>query len=249
MTQETRIIMGMPITVAVVADDVSLVLDEIFAYFVSIDSVFSTYKPTSEISRINDGFLLPEAYSEDMQTIFRLSEQTKRETRGYFSIFHHGRYDPSGIVKGWAIYQASQLLSRRGFRNFYIEAGGDVQVSGRNQDNTLWSVGIRNPFQRSEFVKKVYLSDCGIATSGTYIRGQHIYNPHAPDVPLTEIMSMTVIGSNVYEADRFATAAFAMGREGIVFIEQLSGFEAYMIDRDGVATYTSGFDRYLSSVA
>ena len=55
--------------------------------------------------------------------------------------------------------------------------------------------------------------------------------------------SLTVIGPNVYEADRFATAAFAMGREGLRFIEEQPGLEGYMIDRSGMASYTSGFDR------
>ncbi len=74
------------------------------------------------------------------------------------------------------------------------------------------------------------MSDCGVATSGTSIRGQHIYNPQDDAAPIDEIVSLTVIGPNIYEADRFATAAFAMGSDGIVFIEQLDGFEGYMID-------------------
>jgi len=49
----------------------------------------------------------------------------------------------------------------------------------------------------------------------------------------------------VFEADRFATAAFAMGRKGIQFIEELPGFEGYMIDAQARATYTSGFERYV----
>ena len=84
-----------------------------------------------------------------------------------------------------------------------------------------------------------------MATSGTYIRGQHIYNPFERSQPITEIVSLTVIGPNVYEADRFATAAFAMGRVCIDFIEQQNGLEGYMIDQDGIATLTSGFEKYL----
>jgi FAD:protein FMN transferase len=84
-----------------------------------------------------------------------------------------------------------------------------------------------------------------VATSGTAIRGQHIYDPHDPDRALVEILSITVIGPNVYDADRFATAAFAMQRKGIRFIEALPGFEGYMIDADARATYTSGFERHV----
>ncbi len=53
-----------------------------------------------------------------------------------------------------------------------------------------------------------------------------------------------MIGPNVYEADRFATAAFAMGRTGISFLENMPNFEGYMIDSEGRATMTSGFANY-----
>ena len=98
---------------------------------------------------------------------------------------------------------------------------------------------------RKEIVKVLAVTDKGIATSGTAIRGQHIYNPHNPVTPLQDIVSLTVVGPNVYEADRFATAAFAMGKRGIYFIEQLPGFEGYMIDASARATFTSGFERYV----
>jgi thiamine biosynthesis lipoprotein len=79
-----------------------------------------------------------------------------------------------------------------------------------------------------------------MATSGIYFRGEHIYNPHN-DSQVKEVVSLSVVGSNIYDADRFATAAFAMGREGINFIEKLEGFEGYQIDREGMATMTSNF--------
>jgi thiamine biosynthesis lipoprotein len=106
-------------------------------------------------------------------------------------------------------------------------------------------VGIRNPFKIDEIVKVLSVTDCGVATSGTYIRGQHIYNPVSGVSEITDILSMTVIGADIYYADCYATAAFAMGQEGIGFIEALDGFEGYMIDKNGIATYTTGFERYV----
>ena len=92
------------------------------------------------------------------------------------------------------------------------------------------------------------LTDRGIATSGTAIRGQHIYDPYRHDKPLMDVVSITIIGPDIYDADRFATAAFAMGRQGIQFIETLAGFEGYMIDMSARATFTSGFERYVLSL-
>lgn len=244
--KQTRSLMGMHITVAVVDNHVKQHdIDAVFAYFTSIDNTFSTYKDTSEITKINNGTLHKNHYSADMRKILALCELTKKETNGYFDIEKNGRLDPSGIVKGWAIWQAATVLKQKGFRNFYIDAGGDIQVSGKNAEGETWTIGIRNPFNEKEMIKILALHDKGIATSGTSMRGQHIYNPHTFEKKLTGIVSLTVIGPNVYEADRFATAAFAMEANGIHFIEKLPGFEAYMIDKNGIATYTSGFDTYV----
>ena len=93
------------------------------------------------------------------------------------------------------------------------------------------------------------IHDRGVATSGTYIRGEHIYNPRASYQEVHAVKSITVIGPDIYEADRFATAAFAMGEAGIGFIESLRGFEGYQIDQNKIATYTSGFEDYAATAA
>lgn len=238
--------MGMPVTVEVVDRRVSEEdIEAVFDYFAYVDNKFSTWKKDSEISDINRGIISPEDWSGDMREVMRRCEETRKETEGYFDANHNGKLDPSGLVKGWAVLNAANLLENDGFRNYYVEAGGDIQVRGKNSEGQVWRVGIRNPFNRNEIVKAFPLDNRGIATSGTYIRGQHVYNPRRPEEKLTEIVSLTVIGPDVCEADRFATAAFAMQREGINFIGGRPGFEGYMIDRNGVATYTAGFRNFL----
>jgi thiamine biosynthesis lipoprotein len=243
--------MGMPITVEVVgpASGVS-VINEVFDYFKYVEETFSVYKPTSEISKINAGTLTLEDAHPDVREIFRLAEQTKKDTGGYFDIVNRkGLYDPSGIVKGWAIYNAAKLLAKKGFSNYYVDAGGDIQVSGKNADGKAWSIGIADPFQSGPgkyggIVKVLHIENGGVATSGTYVRGQHIYDPFKKEERIQDIVSITVIGPNVYEADLFATAAFAMGKRGIELIEATAGLEAYMIDSEGVAYMTSNFETY-----
>lgn len=245
--RESRIIMGMPVSVEIVdTKEWRGSMQKVFDYFTYIDDTFSTYKEGSEMSRINRGELTPHSYSSDMQEIMRLSGETKDATNGYFDITTPaGTIDPSGLVKGWAIREAAKLLLREGFKRFYIEVGGDIQTAGSNAKQEPWMIGIRNPFNRDEIIKVIDPKGKGIATSGTYIRGSHIYDPHAKKEVTSDIVSLTVIGPDVYEADRFATAAFAMGRNGIYFIEELPGFEGYAIDSKGIATQTSGFETYV----
>lgn len=244
--KQTRWLMGMPITVEIV--DVSAnaeAFDEVYGYFNYVDQTFSPFKETSEVGRINRGELTLSEACADMQSILELAEQTRQETNGYFDVWHNGKFNPSGMVKGWAIDEAAALLYMKGFRNFYVDAGGDVQVQGRNAHGLIWTVGICNPFDLGQIVKTVALDDRGIATSGSYMRGAHIYNPHYTEDPLDDVVSITVIGPDVLEADRFATAAFAMGRMGVYFIESLPDFEAYQIDRRGQAIMTTGFRTYV----
>ncbi|MCL4384283.1 FAD:protein FMN transferase [Patescibacteria group bacterium] len=245
--KDTRLLMGMPITVEIADPESTLdSLSEVFAYFHYVDEKFSLYKNTSEIAQINHRKLPESQYSPDMKTVFALCEETKKLTDGFFDIKHSGRLDPSGLVKGWAIHNAAQKLRHHGYRHFYVEAGGDIEVAGLSSRHQPWQIGIRNPFNIRQIVKVVALTNGGIATSGTYFRGQHVYNPKKFHRPITDILSLTVIGPDIYEADRFATAAFAMGRPGIEFIESLPGFEGYQIDNQGVATFTTAFNRYLS---
>lgn len=129
--KHTRLLMGVPITVEVVDPFVTQEdLDKVFSHFVWVDTIFSTYKTTSDISKINRGELSPAQYSDTMRAVLTLSEQTKEETNGYFDVQRDGVYDPSGIVKGWAIRNAAHQLEVRGFRNFAVDAGGDIQVAG-----------------------------------------------------------------------------------------------------------------------
>lgn len=237
--------MGMPVVINIPNEIVSKKdIEEILFYFDYIDEKFSTYKKDSEIMKINKGKIQKKNYSEDMKLIFKLAEKTKKETNGYFDIVRNGSIDPSGIVKGFAIFEAAKKLKEKGYKNFYIEIAGDIQVYGKNEKGKNWQIGIENPFDRKEIVKVTQLTNKGIATSGTYVRGKHIYNPftkkHADD-----IASITVIGPNIYEADRFATAAFAMGEKGIDFIESLRNFEGYMITKSKRALFTSGFEKYV----
>jgi thiamine biosynthesis lipoprotein len=245
--KQMRILWDMPITVDIRDDEyTSGSVEAVYEYFQHIDDVFSTFKPASEISRFNRGELSADDWSTELTEVVALCEQTRLETRGYFSYMRHGVIEPLGLVKGWALKNAGDMLQMRGVNNFFIDAGGDVELHGYMGENIPWTVGIRDPFYRNDIVKKLFLTDCGIATSGTYIRGYHIYNPFTGTSPITDIISLSVIGPNVYEADRFATAAFAMGRKGIEFIESVTGLEGYQIDERGIATYTSGFDRFVA---
>lgn len=241
LSKKTRLIMGMPITLAFRGPVDSQIMTKVFDYFNLIDQRFSTYKTDSEISKINRHELTLSQSSDLMQEVFSLCDITKKITFGYFDIVRpDGLIDPSGLVKGWAIDNAAHLIQTEGYDDFYIEAGGDIALGPRGS----WLVGVRNPFDITKNLLNIELCQRAIATSGTYLRGQHIYNPLTKR-SANELVSLSVIGPNIFEADRLATAAFAMGLEkGLVYLDLLPDFEACFVDFAKNIYYTQGFLNY-----
>jgi thiamine biosynthesis lipoprotein len=169
--------MGMPVRVAGEID-----AGRVFSWLRWVDATFSTYRPDSEISRLDR------------------CERLRVETGGLFDVRAGGRLDPSGYVKGWAVERAAAF----GRGRFLIDAGGDIVLRGR------WRVGIRHPYQPGRLAAAITVADCAIATSGAYERGPHILDPRTGR-PAAGLSSVTVLGRDLGTADAYATAAFASG--------------------------------------
>ena len=231
--------MGMPITVDV--RDGAGDLDAVFAELRRIDALFSPFQPNSAVRRINDGRLRIADAEADVARVVELCDAYEIRTRGFFSAWLGTTLDPSGLVKGWAIARACAILDAQGHRSYFVDAGGDVQTRGDNGTGEPWRVGIRHPVARASVVRVVVGRDVAVATSGTYEKGSHITDPHTGK-PVEDLVSLTVVGPSILEADVQATAAFAMGRQALAYIETVPGYEAYAIGPDLRASWTSGFD-------
>jgi len=237
--------MDIPITVEICDPEArEYDIEQLFAYFMSIDEQFSPFRDTSMVSRFNAGKLKEDEWSDDFKKITTWCQRTSQETDGFFFADRDGIFDPTGLVKGWAIFRAAHMLLEVGYENFSVEAGGDFQSFGFNAEGKPWTIGIRDPFHPGQIVKVLQPGDLGVATSGSYLRGDHIADPVAGET-LGDIVSLTVIAPNVFHADRFATACFAMGRAGLDFLEKRPAMAGYMIDRDGIATWTSNFPAFV----
>src|SRR4051812_13393415 len=79
-----------------------------FRFLHQIDAAFSTYKPASEVNRYDRGELTEP--SLDLAWVLERCEALREETRGYFDARATGRFDPSALVKGWAVQRAADAL-------------------------------------------------------------------------------------------------------------------------------------------
>lgn len=239
----TRIIMGMPVILQLPTGTPKGLINEVFGRLSEIDQAYSTYIPTSEVCRIQNGEVSIDQASEELLSILDLAEYAKNQTDGYFDIAHNGVFDPSGIVKGWAIAQAAKMLANAGIDDYIVEIAGDMYASGYFNIGVAWTVGIRAPQEPNKVVKIVTLTDMAIATSGTSERGQHIYNPKS-DKSINDVLSISVIGPDIMWADIYATAAFARGAAGIDWLETLPDYEGFAIMPNMTGVPTSGLKAY-----
>ena len=127
--------------------------------------------------------------------------------------------DLGGIAKGYALDRAIKVLWGRGIKEALINAGGDIRVMGER----VWKVGLQHPRKENEVLAVIRLKDQAIATSGDYqryfIKGgkryHHIINPET-GYPVTECMSVSIIGPEAFLVDVLATGVFFLGpRKGI----------------------------------
>jgi thiamine biosynthesis lipoprotein len=154
-----------------------------------------------------------------------------------------------GIGKGYIVDQGVATLREHGFQNVYVEAGGDLMVSGAKADGSPWRIGIRNPRKKNTMAPVVIaVSERAVATSGDYfqaftpdLRHHHILDPHT-GFSAPELASATITAPNVAMADGLATATMVLGHtRSIELLESLEGCEGYLIDKQLNSYHTSGF--------
>jgi thiamine biosynthesis lipoprotein len=142
--------------------------------------------------------------------------------------------DLGAVAKGLAIDMASRELAP--FRDFAIDAGGDLYMGGSNRQNTAWQVGIRHPRREGEIMAALRVSNQAVCTSGDYERRlpdgrHHILDPRTGESP-DAVASATVIAPGAMLADGLATAAFVLGpAQGIALLNRI-GVEGLIVTSD-----------------
>ena len=154
-----------------------------------------------------------------------------------------------GIGKGYIVDRGVAELKKCGFSNVYVEAGGDLMVTGRKEGNTPWRIALRPPRPRPGDKPVVLaVSDKAVATSGDYLQAfspdfihHHIIDPRSGFSP-PELASCTVTAPTVALADGLATALMVLGREdGLALVEGMDGCEAYVVDKGLQVAHSRGF--------
>ena len=153
-----------------------------------------------------------------------------------------------GIGKGYAVDRAVATLRAYGIRDFIVQFGGDLYVSGRPGDGP-WRLGINDPRgPPDDSFATLELSDATLSTSGDYerffiqdgTRYHHILDPDTGQ-PARGSRSVTIVAGSAMLADALSTGVFIMGAyDGIALVERLPDVEAVIVSADNEVLISSG---------
>jgi len=189
------------------------------------DSIFSLYKPESEVSRLGRGEITVRECVPAVAEVLDLCEQYRDETGGAFDARRpDGVIDPTGIVKTWAMERVRWRFPLLGASALMWGCAGDVTVYGRPGVSNLWRIGIADPRDAiaqsagpgqapMRAIDAIQLDGGGaIATSGTAQHGEHIWDPRK-GAAAQHYVQASVAGSDLVQCDAWATAIMAGGRK------------------------------------
>jgi thiamine biosynthesis lipoprotein len=206
-----------------------------------VDATFSTWVADSPLSRHRRGELALGDCPPEVAEVLRLAAVVRRATAGWFDPWAlPGGVDPTGLVKGWAVEQAADVLATAGVAGALVNAGGDIATIGTPDDGGPWRVGIRHPW-RPDALACVLAATSAVATSGTYERGAHLVDPRSGQ-PGCRAASATVTGPSLALADGFATALAVGGDDAFELVEAVDGYACYLVRPDGTERVGADID-------
>ena len=153
-----------------------------------------------------------------------------------------------GIGKGYAVDQGAAILRRAGYRDFLIQAGGDLFAAGHRGDRP-WRAGLFDPRGGDgRTFASIELADETFSTSGDYerffiqdgVRYHHLLDPDTGQ-PARMCRSVTILARNALTADWASTGVFILGPEaGMALVESLPEVEAVIVTADNEVRVSTG---------
>ncbi len=235
-------VIGIDIRDPLPAEQLESILADCFAEFARIEDVFSTFRPTSMISRLGRGEITESGCTIEVRDILARCEDLRTTTDGAFDhrpIGGRVALDPAGIVKGWSVDQVANILIHADVLHWCINAGGDVACHGGSAPGVPWNIGIRHPTQAHDVALVLNAPALCVATTATYERGDHVWGAAAS--PYT---SVSVMGPELWFADAAAKVVFTSGPKGIAWVVDHDGYDVAVMTSEGTLLTTPGVAAY-----
>ena len=256
---------------------------EIEAELQKVDGEFSMFNSESTVARLNRGDSTVER-SDMFNEVFDLAQTVNKETCGAFDVTvaplvnawgfgfkHeqlptpqqvdslmriHDQMDFSAIAKGFGCDVVARLLKSKGIDNFMVEIGGEVVVSGHNDKDQLWHIGVNKPVDDTlhvdgELQTVLSITDHDMTTSGNYHnfyyqdgkKYAHTIDPRTGYPVQHSLLSATVIADDCATADAYATSFMVLGVDGAQEVllrhPELMAYLIYVDEKGELAVWSS----------
>jgi FAD:protein FMN transferase len=152
-----------------------------------------------------------------------------------------------GIAKGYAVEKAIEILKRHNITMALVDASGNMRALGKKPEGE-WNIAMADPRDMNNYITIIPLDNNAVSTSGDYeryfddkMKYHHIINPKT-GYSATELISVTIVTDNAFDADALSTVVFVLGKKkGMELIESLPGVEGLIITREKEILRSSGF--------
>jgi thiamine biosynthesis lipoprotein len=158
------------------------------------------------------------------------------------------RINLAGILQGYGVRRAAEIMKKMGIAGGLLNGSGDVYCWGQQPDGSGWRIAIGDPVRPRTVSSWLTVSDLAVVTAGNYeqyftVQGRyygHIINPHT-GYPATGLRSVTIICPDVELADALDDAVFVLGPvEGLALINRLKDINCTLITDDGRTLVSKG---------
>jgi len=210
----------------------------------SAETVGKVWRDAAKENRLPSSAEIADAIKLVKQQHYVLNEQNHTAQRTSNALLMLNSFAKSYIMNKAA--KATMAVS--GVNGLVLNIGGDILVCGEHTEQ----INVSNPKADAENdapVAQVQISNKTIATSGNYRRGEqidgkwysHIVDPRT-GLPVSEVISATVIANNATDAGALATTLNVLSPEdGKKLVATVAGAEYMMVTADGKQIESAGW--------
>jgi len=204
-----------------------------------IDDDFSIEKKDSLVSRFQKGDQDPLINSEPFQLVYDKTIIAEQMTQHYYSAYFNGKYDPTGIIKGWAMERLfnnylKPLLSTTAIEGVSFKSGEDIKLATRRDSDYRWNININKP-NTDDNLSSYYLQNGAIATVNN-LNFERV--PRSRDSQMEQV---TILSDDLTDSVVWANAGISAGTE--LFPEMIvrSDLTGMFIDKKlGIVNFRDG---------
>lgn len=135
--------------------------------------------------------------------------------------------DFGGFGKEYAADRAAEICQQLGIQHGLVDLGGDIRVIGDKEDQSGWTIGIRNPQDPNNAISTLKIHEGALATSGNYERFMNVNGKHYCHIlkassgwPVNYWASISILAPQCLVAGSLATLTMLAEKKGLSWLTE-----------------------------